>query len=143
MSDPSSDPARASLLETIRTQIRRLESAVSDLAGRNQNLILTSLVCGGLSTLVAGLTAAKGTPLVAMPQAWRWTCLLAALLTFGTTLAAGLQKAFSVPEKLGSATACLGRLRALELALAVRGASPEEVAREYEALLTAHGELLH
>lgn len=147
MSTPQEQTPREVLIDGIRAKIPGVEARVRRLSTANSRYIYLGIIAGALATFVAGLTAFKGAPLLDVPQqakqeAWQITCAIAAMLTLVATLCTGLQKALTVPEKLGAAIACLGRLRALDLALTVRGADHVEIAREYENLISSNAELL-
>jgi uncharacterized protein (DUF1810 family) len=141
------DESQHELLRLVRQQAARVEQAAARLRRGNHRSIYVGLIAGALATFVAGLTAVKGAPLIeveaaAKALAWRWTCGISAALTLVATLATGLQKSLALPDRQAAATACLGRLRALELALSVRGLAAADAAREYEAILAQHVELL-
>lgn len=126
--------------ETLGVEIGRSLARVGERVSRLQTahtlLNLLAVIGGLVSTLLAGGSAANGAPLLGVGNAgWGLTCALAALLTLGGTLAGGIDQQFRVGETLGQARACMGRLRALEVALSTGSVQPAAVAERYTDLL--------
>ena len=55
---------------------------------------------------------------------------MAALLSFAAALATGLHKGLGISDRLTKASACNGKLRALDLAGTLGGRAPTDLARE-------------
>ena len=138
----SEDP-RTVLIERIRTDLQRVEGRAERLHRTNVRLIVASLIASGLATLLAGLTAATGPVLGgAGVSGWRWTCGIVAVVSGLAGLLTLVHQRLQVAENLAQSRACEGRLKALELALTVKGRDALDVARDYEEVLAAHAAVL-
>lgn len=76
------------------------------------------------------------------PSAWKATCAVATIFTACATICSGLNQQLAVPDHLAKATACVGRLRALEIEITIAGRNFADVAKEYEQLVASYGELM-
>ena len=129
------------LLERIRADLRRIEARSRELDRLDFRLVASSLAATALATVLAGLTAAAGPLAGEGPPAWRLTCGAIAVITALSGALTGAHQRFRVPERRAQALTCLGRLRALELALGISRRDPTDVAREYQEVLAQHPEL--
>lgn len=140
MQTASSD-GRAFLLQRIERHLQIAEGSSRRLRRVNFRLVAASLCATALATLIAGLTTATGPLVGAGPSAWRWTCGVVALITALSGVLTGLLQHLRLQERSAEALACVGRLRALQLALGLSRRDPGEVAQEYEELLAQYPEL--
>jgi hypothetical protein len=76
------------------------------------------------------------------PPAWKLTCGVVAGLTACSTLLSGIHKQLAVPERLGKAMACIGKLRALEIDLTLGNRDIVQVAKEYQELAVNYPEFI-
>jgi len=105
-------------------------------------MVSIGLIAGALGTILAGLAAGRG-PLAGQgTHAWKVTCGVIGVLSACATLLPGLNQQLSVPDRLVKATACVGRLRALEIALTVAQRDPTLIATEYQEVATAYQEFM-
>ena len=105
-------------------------------------LIVTSLVSSGLTSLLTGVTAARGPIIGSGTQGWQLACLLAAVLSFVGALCTGLTQQMRVGERLAKTLECLGHLRALDASVIAERRADTEIATEYESLLRTYGDVL-
>lgn len=130
------------LLQRIQKDLRHAETKAERLRRNNVRLIAASLVASALATALAGITAAVGPLAGEGPPAWRWTCGLIALVTATAGLLTGIHQRLNVAEQLAQSLACAGRLRALELSLALRRREAQDLARDYEELVATYAYVL-
>lgn len=136
------DEQRNALLTKVRDGLKRGETRVGRLRTKNSRFIIGSIVFGALSTVLAGVTAAAGPIAGAGPPAWRWTCGIVAVLTATATVLSTLHRQLSITENLARATACVGKLSALEFALTVSGRGTDDCAHEYETVITTYHDVI-
>ena len=133
---------REMILQQIRGALQNAEARARALRRRNSLMVSTGLVAGGLGTILAGLAAARG-PLAGQGSgAWKLTCGVVGVLSACATLFPGLNQQLSVPDRLVKVTACVGRLRALEIALTVTQRDPAVVATEYQEVASTYQECM-
>src|SRR5262245_59568480 len=105
------------LLKRISQSLEHAAGKAATLKRRNTFMISAGLVAGAVGTILAGLASARG-PLAGQGAgAWKVTCGLIGVLTACATLLPGLNQRLSIPDRLVKASACIGRLRALEIAI--------------------------
>jgi hypothetical protein len=131
---------REQILHHIHAARTNAEAKASALRRRNTRLVTLGLFTSGLGTILAGFAAAAGPLGGKGTGAWKMTCGIIAALTACATLLAGLNQQLSIPDRLARATACAGRLRALEVEITVAHRNPTEVAEQYEQVLRADPE---
>lgn len=134
--------SKAAMLERLQTSLRAAEGHAERLKRTNTRLIWLSLTGSSLATLLAGITAAAGPLAGEGVPAWRLTCGAIAVLTALSGLLSGFHQRLNISERLGKALACAGRLRGLELALAVTGRDVREVAGDYEDVVAGYQEFI-
>jgi len=76
------------------------------------------------------------------PPAWKVTCTVVALLTAGATILSVIHKQQAVPVRLGNASACVLKLRALEMDMTLGSCDVAQVAKEYQELTVNHLEFV-
>ena len=124
----------------ITTAIRAAETHVRRLRRLDVWAIVLGTISSLLATFVAGLTAWKSQPVVA--NDWVTTCSVAAGLSLAAAVATGLHKALGVTSRLTRASACAGKLRALEIASSLGGRAGPELARECEQVAAEYPDVL-
>jgi hypothetical protein len=135
------DDPRTALLDRLRDDLSRANRMAARLDRINTRLLTGSLTASALSTVIAGLTAARGPLVGAGPPAWRWTCGVAAAISAVAGLLTGTHQRFTIAERLARARACTGQLRALEAGLGMGARDAGEGARQYEEIVRQHPEL--
>lgn len=124
--------------EALRLQIhdslRRAQARRDGLKHTNTRYGVLNVTLAALATFVAGLSTVSGVPLFG--DDWRFTCGVAAVLTLGATVIAGLQKQLADPESLNAASECVGKLRSLEIEASPRTYDVEAVRERYKGILT-------
>jgi hypothetical protein len=139
--DTTHDP-KAAMPERIQSGLRTAEAHARRLKRLNTRLIWLSLIGTSLATVLAGVTAAAGPLAGEGTPAWRLTCGAIAVLTALSGLLSGFHQRMNISERLANALACAGRLRGLELALTVTGRNVQEVAADYEDVVTGYQEYI-
>lgn len=108
----------------------------------NTKYIYISLISSVLATLIAGLTAFNG-PLAGQGAgAWKWTCGIVAVFTATATVFTGLQKQFTVAERLAKANECVGKLKSLVISTELPGSDHAQVLNEYKKIVEVYSEYL-
>jgi hypothetical protein len=133
---------RDEMLQRLRASLRRAEDHMHHLRREDAGLVYASLAASSLGTIVAGLAAALGPSLGKGPPAWKVTCALVAVLTASATILSGIHKQQAVPVRLGKASACVLKLRALEMDATLGNRDVAQVAKEYQELAVNYLELL-
>ena len=106
----------------------------------NTRLLITGMVCSAGTTLVAGGTAVTG-PVVGVEDAgWQLACIVAAIFAFASTLCTALTTQLKFGERLAQGNQCVGRLKALEVAIATTSENWDESIKEYREILRAYAE---
>jgi hypothetical protein len=119
--------------ELIRGEVNQATMRVRRVARRyrrvNMALLLLALVCGALSTALAG-DAARGGRISSgvaqattgrvpseLPRGWRNVCTVIAVLTFTATVVTGANSGLKIVEHQARSFACVGALDALQTEL--------------------------
>ena len=127
-------------MDWIRKGMKAAESHVRRLRRADTWAIIVGTAASGLAAFVAGATAVQKHPLVGLT--WVTTCAVAALLSFAAALATGLHKGLGIADRLTKASACSGKLRALDLAATLGGRAPADLARECEQVAAEYPDYL-
>ena len=69
-------------------------------------------------------------------------CAIAAGLSFFSAIFTGLQVAFGLPAKLENASACMGKLMALEFSASMKRQSSDDIEDEYRKVITNYPEFI-
>jgi hypothetical protein len=136
----SLDSTTSPQLDWIRTGMNAAESHVRRLRRADTWAIVVGTATSGLAAFVAGVTAVQKQPLVG--GTWANTCAVAALLSLAAALATGLHKGLGISDRLTKASACSGKLRALDLAATLGGRAPTDLARECEQVAAEYPDFL-
>lgn len=109
---------RDELLSTVRDALRRAELYCAKTRRWDTGLLVISIICGALATLLAGGTVIGGQHALDAVGGWRILCSIVALLTGSGTVAGALHKSFQITTRLSNAEKCVARLRALDATIA-------------------------
>lgn len=105
-------------------------------------MVYLGVIAAALSSAVGASAVTRG-PLAGHGSgAWKITCGITAVLSACAALAAGLNQQMGLADRLARATACAGRLHALEVEIALRGRAPDDVAHQYQELLATYEEFM-
>jgi hypothetical protein len=128
--------------QMVKDSLRKAKEYTSGLRRKNTRLLITGMVCSAGTTLVAGGTATAG-PVVGEGDAgWRIACIVAAVLAFASTVSTALTTQLKFDERLSQGNQCVGRLRALEVAIASGSENWEETAKEYSEIVKSYVEFI-
>ena len=125
---------RNEILQKLRQSLHSAEDHMAHLRREDSRLVYSSLAASSMGTIVAGFAAALGPTLGKGPHAWKITCAVVALLTACATVLSGIHKQLSIPVRLGKASACVLKLRALEIDITLGNRDLAQVAKEYQEL---------
>ena len=128
--------------QMLKDSLRKAQEHTSGLRRTNTRLIITGMLCSAGTTLVAGGTAVTG-PVVGVEEAgWRLACIVAAIFAFASTICTALTTQLKFDERLTQGNQCVGRLRALDLAILTRSENWEQVTKEYGEIVKAYSEII-
>ena len=128
--------------ERILDGLNNLEHRIRQLQRTNTGLLASGIISSAASTLITGVTAANGPVVGSGTPGWRLACVVAAVFSFGATVAVGLNRQLKIGEKLAEGRQCTGHLRALEIAMATGSRSRNEIIQEYEELVRTYPDLV-
>jgi hypothetical protein len=128
--------------ERIAENLHRVTQQGVGLRKLNTALIITTLVSSGLTTVLTGVTAARGPVIASGVAGWQLACAIAAVLSFVGALCTGIAQQMRVGERLAKTLECLGRLKALDASVLAGSRADSEIAAEYENILRSYGEVL-
>ena len=117
--------------QIVKESLQKTQVNISGLRKTNTWLLITSIVSSAVTTLVAGGTAAVGPVVGTGTPGWRLACIVAAVFAFTSAVATALTQQMKTGERLVQGVECVGRLRALEVAIATGSQSWEEITKEY------------
>jgi hypothetical protein len=138
MTNPSPTVDRKNITQLVKTNLDRAAASSGRLRRTNTSLILANIVSSALTTLVTGATAAAG-PLVGSGiEGWRLACSVGAGLALVSTITAGVVQQTRISDRLSENSQCLGRLRAIETALALNTRPLDQLAIELQEILKTY-----
>lgn len=139
---PEADSKRNLLSQRIRDSLRRAENYTTHLRRNYTRLVIGGLIGSTVTVLVAGGTAVQGPLVGSGVEGWRLACIVAAILSLISTICVGLVQQLKLGERVPQGQLCIGRLRALDIALAIKGSEFDEIAKEYEEVVKAFPEVI-
>jgi hypothetical protein len=133
---------RGELLGTIRDALQRAELYYTRTRRWDTRLLIISIVCGAVATVLAGGTVIGGSRALEVVGGWRILCSIVALLTGSGTVAGALHKSFQITTRLSSAEKCVARLRALEAAIAASDLPTQNALETFQRISEEHAACL-
>ena len=138
---PQANPKQEQLRHYVQTSLRQAETYTASVRKTNTLLVIGGLVTSAATTLVAGGAALAGPAAGLGTSGWQLTCAIAAGLGFISTICGGVVQQLKLAERLPLGQLCVGRLRALEVALTTDSREWGEIAKEYEAIMKESAEV--
>jgi hypothetical protein len=129
------------LSQHVQASLRRAETYTASLRRNYTRLVIGGLVSSAATTLVAGGGALGGAAAGLGTGGWQFTCALAAMLGFVSTICVGVMQQLKLGERLPLGQLCVGRLRALDVALTTGSREWGDIAKEYEAVIKESAEV--
>lgn len=127
-------------VKMVKDSLQKARELTSGLRKTNTRLLIIGMVCSAGTTLVAGGTAVTG-PVVGVADAgWRLACIVAAIFAFASTICTALTTQLKFGERLSQGNQCVGRLKALEVAIATGNEHWDEATKEYREILQVYTE---
>jgi len=139
---------REDFLKLLQSSLQKAEAQTSKYRGLDTGLLVTNIVLGGLSAVLAGGIAVTGEPVAGaldvpnVASGWQIICFLVAILAATTTVSGSIHKAFRITDRLAAAIACTSALKSLQLGITVAGADINNAVTEYKQLLRDHPDIL-
>ena len=130
------------MLATIRDALQRAELYYTRTRRWDTRLLIISIVCGAVATVLAGGTVIGGSRALEVVGGWRILCSIVALLTGSGTVAGALHKSFQITTRLSSAEKCVARLRALEAAIAASDLPTQNALETFQRISEEHAACL-
>jgi hypothetical protein len=133
---------RDELLGTVRDALRRAEFYYAKTRRWDTRLLIMSIVCGALATVLTGGTVIGGKPALDAVGGWRILCSIVAMLTASGTVAGALHKSFQITTRLSNAEKCVARLRALDVAITASDLSTADALETFRHISEKHAACL-
>jgi hypothetical protein len=126
----------------ISASLKKAQQIAASLQKTNNWLMVASILCSALSTLVAGVTSVNG-PVAGEGEAgWRLACIVAAILSLITSITVGINQQLRFSDRLAESNRCVGELRALDVAVITGNRNWEEIAKAYQAAVQQYPSLV-
>ena len=132
---------RKAFAQIVKESLQSGQERIAGLRKTHLWLLIASIVSSAVTTLVAGVTAAAGPVVSEGVAGWRLACIVAAVFGFASTACTTLTQELKIGERLVQGTQCVGRLKALDLAIATGSQSLEEIAKEYTDIVKVYPEI--
>ncbi len=126
--------------QMVKHSLQKAQKQVSMIRKTNTGLLISNIVFSSAATLIAGVTAATGPIVGEGPAGWRTSCIVAAILTFISTLSTGFVQQMKFEERLLNGHQCVNRLRALDISIAAGSHSWEDITNEYREIIKNYPE---
>jgi hypothetical protein len=133
---------RDELLSTVRDALRRAELYCARTRRWDTRLLIISILCGAVATVLAGGTVIGGKPALDAVGGWRILCSIVAVLTASGTVAGAFHKSFQITTRLSSAEKCVARLRALDVAIAASDLPTANALETFQRISKEHAACL-
>lgn len=132
-----------SIADQVRLYLQHVQNLIAGMRRTYGLLTTLSSLAGFLATAIAAYAAFKqGAIIGSGPTGWSLTCGLVGLLTLLSTLCTTMIQQTRLTERLTSAEACAGQLRAVSKGLRSNRHSEDEAREEMEDIQEQHGPLL-
>lgn len=125
-------PNRDELLRVVEHAVASTRSTARRFRGQNRTLVVAALVAGTVATLLAGIAAARATPLA---DSWAVTCWIVAVFSAAASLCTGLIQQLSLTDRVAVWDTCAGRLHALSVAIRLGDHDATRLLAEYQAII--------
>lgn len=133
---------RDGLLNTVRNALRRAERYCAKTRRWDTLLLIVSIICGAVATVLAGGTVIGGSRALEAVGGWRILCSIVALLTASGTVAGALHKSFQITTRLASAERCVALLRALDVAIVASDLPTDKALETFQRISEEHAACL-
>lgn len=137
----------AELTQSVKSSLASVREKVARFRRTEAQLFVANVVSPAAATLIAALAALIGGNTMFSQAAqqsedggWILACGLVAILGFIATVSSVFKKQFE--DRLSTGNQCVGRLLALDLAIASGNTQWEEATREYGDILKTYPELV-
>ena len=122
----------------VKISLHNAEHRVADYQRTHRRLMMTTVFSSGVTTLVAGITAAVGPAAQIGTAGWRTACIVAAVFGFISTVSTGFTQQLGTSDRLAEGKHCVAQLKLLEIAISTQSKSWPEIAREFEDIAKAY-----
>jgi hypothetical protein len=129
---------REEWLVIVRDALKRAEVYCRQYRPWDGRLLIISIVCGAVATLLAGGAVAGGDQAMKALGGWKILCSIVALVTATGTAAGAAHKSLQITLKVLNAERCVARLRSLEAGLVAGNVTPEEALALYQKISDEH-----
>lgn len=133
---------RDELLSTVRGALQRAELYCAKTRRWDTILLIVSIICGAVATVLAGGTVIGGSRALETVGGWRILCSIVALLTASGTVAGALHKSFQITTRLSSAEKCVALLRALDVAILASDLPTDKALETFQRISEEHATCL-
>jgi hypothetical protein len=138
--EPTQDPK--AFAQIVKGSLLKAQEQTAGLRKTSGWLLIASIVGSAATTLVAGFTAAAGPVVAAGDAGWRIPCIIAAAFAFISTVSTAVNQQLKIGDRLSQGNQCVGRLRALDIAIATGNQTWEEITKEYGEIARTYPELV-
>lgn len=125
-------------LSIVRGALQKAEGHCRRYRPWDGRLLVISIVCGALATLLAGGAVAGGNDAMKALGGWKVVCSIVAVLTALGTSAGATHKSLQITLKVANAERCVARLRSLEVGLVSGVVTPDEALATYQKISEEH-----
>jgi hypothetical protein len=129
---------REEWLSIVRDALKRAEAHCRRYRPWDGRLLLISIACGALATLLAGGAVAGGSEAMKALGGWKIVCSVVAVFTAVGTSAGTAHKSLQITAKVLNGERCVARLRSLEAGLVGGIITPEEALAAYQKISEEH-----
>ena len=132
---------RKAFAQIVKGSLQNGQERISGLRKTHLWLLIGSIVSSAATTIVAGVTSAAGPVVSEGIAGWRLACIVAAIFGFVSTVCVTLAQELKIGERLVQGSQCVGRLKALDVAIVTGSQSWEEIAKEYGEIIKIYPEI--
>ena len=132
---------RKAFAQIVKGSLKKGQEQISGLRKTHLWLLVVSIMSSAATTIVAGVTSAVGPVVSEGVAGWRLACIVAAVFGFVSTVCITLAQELKIGERLVQGSQCIGRLKALDVAIATGSQSWEEIAKEYSEIIKVYPEI--
>jgi hypothetical protein len=133
---------KTGLIKQVKSSLNKAEKAVSKHKRANTTTLVTSFTFSAIATLVAGITSAAGPVIGSGIEGWRAACIVAAILSFASTIITGISQQLKLSDRLLEGSQCVAKLRTLDIGLTIGSRSWDDVIRDYEEIVKTYPQLI-